>query len=124
MKGTLHQILETLKSSHNLELTIVGYPGSGYLFTDAKNQRYLIRTSKLITHQPTNTKQTYLVWPVFIRYKRKFDFLILGMYEEGELKYIFQIPKSKITFKATMVPKRTLVNRIKQGWKLVYRSWN
>ncbi len=124
MEGALQQVLQKLESTRNLNLKIVQYKGNGYLYKDAKKQLYLIRTASLLEHKPSNTKQTYWVWPVFIRYKGKFDFLIFGMFENKELKYIFKIPKNKITFKATMVPQRTLTNRLKQGWELLYRSWS
>ena len=123
MKGALQRVLEILKSSYGLPLHIVQYKGKGYLYKDKKKQLYLIRTASLTEHKPNNTRQTYQVWPLLIRHKDNFDFLIFGMFERGKLKYIFKVPSHKITFKATMIQKHTLTNRLEQGWELIYRSW-
>jgi len=115
------KLKQVLKQLERRGIRLQGQAGSGgkYLFEDQNGKIYFIRNSSLMKHRPAGRKGIYMVWMLRLD-ATEFDYLVCGLFKEGNLIYVTRAPRAAVTFTATMIMENRV--RSRKGWDILYRG--
>lgn len=114
----LKQVLYQLKR-RGLRLEGLAGAGGKYLFEDQNGKIYFIKNQSLLNHRPAGRKGIYKVWMLRIG-DTDFDYLVCGLFKDGNLLYVTRAPKHAVNFTATMIMENRV--RSRKGWDILYRG--
>jgi hypothetical protein len=114
----LRQVLAQLKR-RGIRLEGLSGAGGKYLFEDQNGKIYFIKNAGLMKHRPAGRKGIYKVWIIKVG-DTDFDYLVCGLFKDGNLVYVTRAPKHAVTFTATMIMENRV--RSRKGWDILYRG--